>query len=70
MIKIEVHDSASPVQPFYARIVASNGQVLFTSETYVRKADAQHAAQQVKTYAASASIVDLTKSAQSSSLYR
>ena len=32
---------------FYARIVASNGEPLFTSEVYNRKEDAWHAAELV-----------------------
>lgn len=47
-------------QRYYWRIVASNGQVLATSETYYNKSDAQSAAQSVKTYAASAPIIDKT----------
>lgn len=47
----------------YSRIVAGNGQVLFTSETYVNKRDAQAAAQLVKDNAANAAIVDKTRTA-------
>ncbi|GIJ76006.1 hypothetical protein SAMN05443287_106190 [Micromonospora phaseoli] len=47
-------------QRYYWRIVASNGQVLATSETYYNKSDAQTAAQSVKSNAASAPIVDHT----------
>ena len=36
---------------FYARIVASNGQVLFTSEVYNRKEDALHLAELLRSYA-------------------
>jgi uncharacterized protein YegP (UPF0339 family) len=45
---------------YYWRIVASNGQVLATSETYYNKADAQSAAESVKQSAASAPIYDYT----------
>ena len=43
---------------YYWRIVASNGQVLATSETYYNKADAQTAVQSVRSYAASAQVHD------------
>lgn len=45
---------------FYARIVASNGQVLFTSEVYNRKEDALHLAELLKSYAPLVVIEDLT----------
>jgi uncharacterized protein YegP (UPF0339 family) len=45
---------------YYWRIVASNGQVLATSETYYNKADAQSAAKSVKNHAAGAPIYDYT----------
>ena len=43
---------------YYWRIVASNGQVLATSETYYNKADAQSAAESVRLHAGSAPIYD------------
>jgi uncharacterized protein YegP (UPF0339 family) len=43
---------------YYWRIVASNGQVLATSETYYNKTDARAAAESVRSHAASASIHD------------
>jgi uncharacterized protein YegP (UPF0339 family) len=45
---------------YYWRIVASNGQVLATSETYYNKGDAQSAAEIVKRGAAGAPIFDFT----------
>ena len=44
---------------YYFTIRASNGQVLATSETYVSKQSARHAAELVKAEAGSAVIVDL-----------
>lgn len=46
---------------YYWRIVASNGQVLATSETYYSKADARAAAESVKRSAGVGSIVDRTQ---------
>jgi len=43
---------------YYWRIVASNGQVLATSETYYNKADAQHAAELVRSSSVTAPIYD------------
>lgn len=43
---------------YYWRIVAGNGQVLATSETYYSKASAQAAAESVRREAASAPISD------------
>lgn len=43
---------------FYFTIRASNGQVLATSETYVAKQSARNAAELIRLYAATASIID------------
>jgi uncharacterized protein YegP (UPF0339 family) len=43
---------------FYCRIVASNGEVLFISETYPNKQDLVYAADVVRAYATSAQILD------------
>lgn len=64
-MKIEILDSNSTSQPYYARIVADNGKILFTSETYVYKSDAENAAKLVKQGATYAQIVDLTRTAAS-----
>jgi len=45
---------------YYFTIVASNGQVLATSETYHHKGDCQAAVQLIKAGAAGAAIDDLT----------
>jgi len=45
---------------YYWRIVASNGRVLATSETYRNKQDAVSAASSVKSQAPSAQVVDYT----------
>ena len=58
-MKFEIHKSASINQPYYWRIVASNGRVLASSETYVNKNDAITAAQSVRSDAATALIQDL-----------
>jgi uncharacterized protein YegP (UPF0339 family) len=43
---------------YYCRIVASNGEVLFTSETYPNKQDLVYVADVVRAYATSAQILD------------
>lgn len=45
---------------YYWRIVATNGQVLATSETYYNKQDARSAAESVKRSAADAPVNDQT----------
>lgn len=47
-MKIEIVKGPSKVQPYYWRIVASNGKTLATSETYHRLRDAQSAALSVR----------------------
>jgi uncharacterized protein YegP (UPF0339 family) len=59
-MKFEIRRSSSTSQPYYWRIVASNGQVLATSETYVAKQSAIDAARSVKLNAGAAQIVDAT----------
>jgi len=59
-MKFEIRKSVSTTQPYYWRVVATNGKVLATSETYVNKADATSAAQSVKTGANAAPVLDLT----------
>lgn len=60
-MKFEIRNSNSETQPYYWRIVASNGNVLATSETYVNKADAKSAVDSVITHAGTATVVDHTK---------
>lgn len=55
-MQFEIHRASGG--QFYWRIVASNGQVLATSETYYNKADAQAAAESVQRGAASAPLYD------------
>jgi len=57
-MKFEIHRASGG--QFYWRIVASNGQVLATSETYYNKADAQTAAESVRSHAGSALVYDFT----------
>lgn len=54
---------ATGSQKYYWRIVASNGQVLATSETYWNKQDAINAADSVRRNAATAPIYDYAKAA-------
>lgn len=54
---------ASGAQKYYWRIVASNSQVLATSETYWNKQDAINAADSVRRNAAGAPIYDYAKAA-------
>jgi uncharacterized protein len=58
-VKFEIHKSAA-AQPYRWRIVASNGQVLATSENYATKQSAKSACESVQKSAGSAEIVDLT----------
>jgi hypothetical protein len=60
-MKFLIEDAANG--KYYWKIVAANGQTLATSETYYNKADARSACQSVKTNAATAPIVDNTRSA-------
>lgn len=57
-MRFEIHRASGG--QFYWRIVASNGQVLATSETYYSKADAQAAAESVQRGATSAPVYDQT----------
>jgi uncharacterized protein YegP (UPF0339 family) len=56
VIEFQLHRAVNG--QFYCRIVASNGEVLFTSETYHNKQDLVHAANVVRAYAAHAQILD------------
>jgi uncharacterized protein YegP (UPF0339 family) len=57
-MQFEIHRASGG--QYYWRIVASNGQVLATSETYYNKADAQSAAESVRSNAGSAPVYDYT----------
>jgi uncharacterized protein YegP (UPF0339 family) len=39
MIEFQIHRSQNAHQPYFLRIVADNGKILASSETYVNKAD-------------------------------
>ena len=62
-MKFEIRDSKSSTQPYYWRIIASNGQVLATSETYTTKQGCRDAIDIVKRGAAPALVADQTRSA-------
>jgi uncharacterized protein len=53
-MQFEIHRASGG--QYYWRIVASNGQVLATSETYYNKADAQSAAESVRSNAGSSPV--------------
>lgn len=59
----EILHSNSYSQPYYWRIVAGNGQVLATSETYTSKQGCRDAIDSVKRHAATAPVEDRTRSA-------
>lgn len=59
-MQFQISRSTSSQQPYYFKIVASNGRILASSETYVNKADAKSAIDLIKTHCSSASVVDLT----------
>jgi uncharacterized protein YegP (UPF0339 family) len=56
VIEFQLHRAVSG--QFYCRIVASNGEALLTSETYLNKQDLLYAADVVRAYATSAQILD------------
>lgn len=59
-MKIQIVKGKSTTEPYFWRIVASNGQTLAVSENYVAKASAKSAAESVIKNAGSATIEDLT----------
>lgn len=59
-VKFEIVKGKSTSQPYFWRIVASNGQTLAVSENYVAKASAKSAVESVMKGAAGATVVDLT----------
>ena len=60
-MRFRLQRSKDPKQPFYFEIQASgNYETLAPSETYVEKADAQHAIDLIKQGAAGATVVDAT----------
>jgi uncharacterized protein YegP (UPF0339 family) len=62
-MKFEIRNSSSSSQRYYWRIVASNGAVLATSETYVAKQSCIDAINIVKGNAAGAVTYDHTRTA-------
>jgi uncharacterized protein YegP (UPF0339 family) len=62
-VKFEILKSNSYSQPYYWRIVARNGQVLATSETYTSKQGCLDAISAVKREAATAEVIDKTRAA-------
>ena len=56
-MKMKIKNSGTQ---FYFNVVATNGQILATSERYVRKADAKSAAESIKRNAGAATIEDET----------
>ncbi len=60
-MRFKLQRSNDPKQPCYFEILAAgNYETLATSETYVSKADAQHAIDLIKSGAAGATAVDVT----------
>jgi uncharacterized protein YegP (UPF0339 family) len=56
VIEFQIHQAIN--RQVYCRIVTSNGEVLFASETYQTKQDLVHAANVVRADAAHAQILD------------
>ena len=59
-MKFEIVKGKSVKQPYFWRIIASNGQTLAVSENYVAKASAKSAVQSVMKNASGATVVDVT----------
>ena len=59
-MRFEIVKSRSKKEPFYWRLVASNGQTLATSEIYTRKASCRKAIASVRKNMDSATVVDTT----------
>ncbi|MEO7348753.1 MAG: YegP family protein [Terrimesophilobacter sp.] len=59
-MKFQIVKGKSTTQPYFWRIVASNGQVLAVSENYVAKASAKSAVESVMKNAAGATVEDLS----------
>ena len=59
-MKFEIVGSRSKNEPFFWRIVASNGQSLATSEMYKRKASCLSAIASVQKSAGAAEVLDTT----------
>ena len=59
-MKFEIVKGKSATQPYFWRIVASNGQTLAVSENYAAKASAKSAVESVIKSAGGATVEDLT----------
>jgi uncharacterized protein YegP (UPF0339 family) len=59
-MKFQIVKGKSATQPYFWRIVASNGQTLAVSENYVAKASAKSAVESVIKSAGGATVEDLT----------
>lgn len=59
-MKCQIVKGKSKTQPYFWRIIASNGQTLAVSEMYVAKASAKSAVDSVIKSAGGATIEDLT----------
>ncbi|OJX65889.1 MAG: hypothetical protein BGO95_05585 [Micrococcales bacterium 73-13] len=59
-LKFQIVKGKSEKQPYFFRIVASNGQTLAVSENYVEKASAKKAVQSIIKSAGDAQIEDLS----------
>lgn len=59
-MKFQIVKGKSSEQPYFWRIVSSNGQTLAVSENYVAKASAKSAIESVMKNAGGATVEDLT----------
>jgi uncharacterized protein YegP (UPF0339 family) len=59
-MKFQIVKGKSATQPYFWRIVASNGQTLAVSENYVAKSSAKSAVESVMKSAGGAKVEDLT----------
>jgi uncharacterized protein YegP (UPF0339 family) len=59
-MKFQIIKGKSTTQPYFWRIVASNGQTLAVSENYVAKASAKSAVESVIKNASGATVEDLS----------
>jgi uncharacterized protein YegP (UPF0339 family) len=59
-MKFQIVKGKSATQPYFWRLVASNGQTLAVSENYAQKASAKSAIESVKKSAGGASVEDLS----------
>lgn len=59
-MKFQIVRGKSEQQPYFFRIVASNGQTLAVSENYVEKASAKKAIASIQKSAGEAAVEDLT----------